>query len=368
MCAEAGGVRRVLMTADGVGGVWTYALALARGLKARRVDVRIAVMGPLLHETQRREAAAPGIDLVDAPFRLEWMSDPWDDVDRAGEWLLSLADEYEPDVVHLNGFSHGSLPWGVPCVVVGHSCVRTWWRAVNGEPPPPAWGTYTERVRQGLYAADLVVSPTHALLEDLQEEYGELPRCRVIPNGSWAVESRRGALVKEPLVLSAGRLWDEAKNVSSLCAAAGAISWRTCIAGDAEGPSGRFLSPAGACFLGRLSHAELAKWYGRASIYVLPARYEPFGLTVVEAAAAGCALVLGDIRTLRENWSGAATFVPPDNRRALARAIEDLIRNPERRYEMAALARRRAARFTVHAMTDGYLHAYNSLLVPAAVA
>lgn len=361
-------VRRVLMTADGVGGVWTYALALARELKARRVHVRLAVMGPLLHESQRAEAAALGIDLVDEPFRLEWMADPWDDVDRAGEWLLSLAGDHAPDIVHLNGFCHAALPWNVPCVVVGHSCVRTWWRGVNGEPPPRAWDTYTERVREGLRAAHLVIAPTRALLDELQAEYGGIDRSRVIPNGSTAVDSRAAAVVKEPLVLSAGRLWDEAKNVASLCAAASDVSWRTCIAGDAHGPSGRFLSSGGACVLGRLSSSELAEWYRRASIYALPARYEPFGLSVVEAAAAGCALVLGDIRTLRENWSGAATFVPPDNRRALARAIEDLIRNPEQRHERAALARERAARFTVNAMTDAYLDAYNALLASAAAA
>jgi len=366
--AERSPVRRVLMTADCVGGVWTYAMDLARGLRRHGVNVTIAVMGPCLSGPQRAAAASDGIDIVEGAFRLEWTQDPWDDVDRAGEWLLSVADRCEPDVVHLNGFCHAALPWQAPVVVVGHSCVRTWWRGVHGESAPDAWDVYADRVSEGLRAAQLVITPTRALLEELRAEYGDFAPARVIPNGSRAVDVPAAERSKEPIVFSAGRLWDEAKNVASVCAAASGITWRTCIAGDVEGPYGRFFAPGAACYLGRLTADEMNRWYGRASIYVLPARYEPFGLSVVEAAAAACALVLGDVRTLRENWSGAAVFVPPDNRRALARTIQGLIDDHERRIELGRLARERAARFTVDAMTGAYLEAYRGLLGSAAAA
>lgn len=355
------------MTADCVGGVWTYAMDLARALQARSVDVTIAVMGPPPRPDQRAFAAAHGIEVVEAPFRLEWMAEPWDDVDRAGEWLLSLSDRVAPDVVHLNGYCHAALPWSVPVLVVGHSCVRTWWRGVHGEPPTLEWEAYGDRVAEGLRSADLLVAPTRALLEDLLTEYGTPVRTTVIPNGSHAVSMAKSG-AKEPLVLSAGRLWDESKNIASVCAAASGIAWRTCIAGDADGPSGTFYASGAASYLGSLPASELAAWYRRASIYALPARYEPFGLTVLEAAAAECALVLGDIRSLRENWNGAAIFVPPDNRRALARSINELIRDPERRVAMSALARERAQFFTVDRMADTYLDTYSALLAPAVAA
>jgi hypothetical protein len=54
--------------------------------------------------------------------------------------------------------------------------------------------------------------------------------------------------------------------------------------------------------LGPLEASELAGWMHRAAIYALPARYEPFGLSALEAAQAGCALVLGDLSSLREVW------------------------------------------------------------------
>ena len=112
----------------------------------------------------------------------------------------------------------------------------------------------------------------------------------------------------------------------------------------------------------------MAAWFQRAAIYALPARYEPFGLSVLEAAAAGCALVLGDIRTLRENWSGAALFVPPDNHRALSRAINELIGDAELRRYFAAAARDRASKFTVGGMVGSYQSAYAGLLESAAAA
>ena len=59
----------------------------------------------------------------------------------------------------------------------------------------------------------------------------------------------------------------------------------------------------------------------RAAIYALPAHYEPFGLSILEAAMSGCALVLGDIPSLREIWGDAAVFVHPDNRDAVARCL-----------------------------------------------
>src|SRR5438034_3027757 len=102
---------RVLMTADTVGGVWTYALELARALGEQGVEVALATMGAALREEQKAEAQAlPRLKLFESDFRLEWMENPWKDVDRSGEWLLELEDQLHPDFIHLNSFAHGALP------------------------------------------------------------------------------------------------------------------------------------------------------------------------------------------------------------------------------------------------------------------
>ena len=114
--------------------------------------------------------------------------------------------------------------------------------------------------------------------------------------------------------------------------------------------------------LGRLYTEELVSWYAHASIYALPARYEPFGLSVLEAALSGCALVLGDIASLREIWWDAAVFVPPDDGNAIAHAINTLIKDSSLRTALAAKARTRALKFTPQRMVAGYLEAYQDLI------
>jgi glycogen synthase len=353
--------RKVLMTADTVGGVWTYSLELARGLCERGVEVALATMGAPVNDLQRDKAERiPGLRVFEGHFKLEWMDDPWRDVEKAADWLLNLESRICPDLVHLNSFVHGALPWNAPTVVVGHSCVLSWWQAVKGEPAPETWDRYREEVASGLAAAGLVIAPSAAMLASLAEYYGPLPESRVIPNGSDARLFR--PTPKENMIFSAGRLWDEAKNLEALEKAAPHLPWPVFVAGESQHPDGGEIRPHNTRLLGRLSQRALAAWLGRSSIYALPARYEPFGLSVLEAALAGCALVLGDIPSLRETWRNRAVFVPPDDPEALERALTALIQEPDRRQSLAAGAHKRALEYTPERMVEGYLQAYAHVL------
>jgi glycogen(starch) synthase len=357
--------RKVLMTTDTVGGVWNYSLELARGLGERGIEVALATMGAPINELQRDKVdRIPGLRVFESHHKLEWMEDPWRDVEKAGDWLLNLESRICPDMVHLNGYVHGSLPWNAPKIVVGHSCVLSWWRAVKKEDAPEAWDRYQMEVAAGLQAADLVVAPSAAMLASLSEHYGELAHARVIANGRDPGLFRPSA--KEPMIFSAGRLWDEAKNLEALERVARRLPWPIFVAGDNHHPEGGEIRPHNTRLLGRLSQRALAAWVGRASIYALPARYEPFGLSVLEAALAGCALVLGDIPSLREIWRNRAVFVPPDDHEALERETLALIGAPERRQSLAAGARSRALELTPERMVEGYLAAYGEVLAARA--
>jgi glycogen synthase len=361
-------VRRVLMTADAVGGVWQYALDLSSALARRGIDVTLAVLGPPLDEAQQAEACRRRLRVLQSACRLEWMDDPWADVERAGRWLIELERALEPDIVHLNGYAHAALDWRAPAIVVAHSCVRSWWRAVRGGAAPAAWDRYSEAVARGLRAARLVIAPTQAMRAALHEEYGAIGDVAVIPNGGGRIGRPTAVPRKSELVLTAGRLWDDAKNVAALCGVAADLSWPVYIAGDRGAAAPAAPPTRNVHHLGRLPSPVLNEWYGRAAIYALPARYEPFGLSVLEAASAGCALVLGDIPSLRENWAEAAVFVSPEDCGALRRAIQQLIEDATRRERLGGLAHARAARFTVERMAGSYLDVYDTLLAHAAVA
>ncbi len=355
------GPLRVLMTADAIGGVWTYALDLARALGPLGVDVSLAVMGPLPTGDQRREAARAGVCVHARPYRLEWMEEPWVDVENASAWLLELERRIRPDVVHLNGYCHATLPWRAPVLLAAHSCVLSWWRAVHGIDAPESWSRYAREVERGLHAAVLVTAPTKAMLRSIEAHYGALSNTSVIPNGRRMVLPSARAR-KQPFVLTAGRLWDAAKNVEAVCAVAHEIPWPVHVAGDIDRPLSRLTGHAPVRYLGRLSPGQLASWMARTSIYVLPARYEPFGLSAVEAALAGCALVLGDIDSLREVWGEAAVYVTPNDHRMLAAALRALIEGDAVRREMARRALTRARELTPQRMAAAYAGAYDTVL------
>ncbi|CAA9358248.1 MAG: Glycosyltransferase, partial [uncultured Gemmatimonadaceae bacterium] len=225
------------MTADAVGGVWRYALTLAGALAPHGVRTTLAVLGPAPADAQRADAArVPGLELLHGAYPLEWMGDPWDGVARSGEWLASVAATLRPDVVHLNGYALADRRWPAPVLVVAHSCVLSWWEAVRGEDAPPSWARYRDAVGRGVGAADLVIAPTAAMLDAVVRHYGAPRTAAVIANGAEAPAPATRS--KEPIVLSAGRLWDDAKNVAALDAAAADLAWPVFVAGDARHAGG----------------------------------------------------------------------------------------------------------------------------------
>ena len=351
---------KVLLTVDTVGGVWTFGALLARELTGRGVEVVLASLGGQPSAAQRAQVAGlPGLSLFTSDFKLEWMDDPWDEVERSARWVLEIERATRPNVVHLNTFAHGHLPWHAPTLLTAHSCSLSWWQAVHGEAAPATWNRYRDCVTSGLRAATFVTAPTRALLTEIQRYYGPLDRVKVVANGG---ETRRfHPAAKEPFLLGAGRLWDEAKNIAAVAGVAADLPWPVYAAGECRSPDGGAFDAGGLRFLGQLAPADIAGWMSRAAVFVSPARYEPFGLSILEAALSGCALVLGEIPSLREVWTEGAAFVPPDDRRALRGTLLGLIEDPIRRSRLAAAARRRALRFSAERMADQYLQLYRSL-------
>jgi glycogen(starch) synthase len=351
-------VRRVLMTGDTVGGVWTFALELARGLGAHAIEVVLASMGGMPSEAQWNEAASvPNLRLFASDYRLEWMAEPWRDIEEAAVWLKELEARFAPDVIHLNTFGHGTLPWNAPVVLTAHSCVLSWWRAVRGGKAPAEWDRYRKCVAAALRAAQIVTAPSRWMLRSLEENYGPVPQGRAIPNGRDAALFQPAA--KEPFILSAGRVWDEAKNISLLDAIAAELPWPVYVAGESQHPDEQ---PAHklkhAVPLGVLNSAQMREAYSRAAIYALPARYEPFGLSALEAAHSGCALVLGDIPSLREIWGNAAVFVSPAEPKEWSRGLRRLAADPAACEDLGRKARRRALEFTPEKMRAAYAQCY----------
>ena len=154
---------------------------------------------------------------------------------------------------------------------------------------------------------------------------------------------------------AAARFSDEAKNLELLERAADLFDWPLTVAG-ATGENRNIT------YLGWLDRPEVLAWMARAGIYAAPARYEPFGLSILEAARHGCALVVGDVPSLREVWETAAWFVAPDDVRGLAAAINALAADDRLREWRGHVARTQAAQYTSAASAEAYERAYQALV------
>jgi glycosyltransferase involved in cell wall biosynthesis len=308
---------RMLMTSDTVGGVWTYSCSLASTLAASGADVHLVTLGPRPREDQRS--------------------------------MLR-------DIVHLNSFREATLPWRSPTVVVAHSCVNSWGRACRDSAwlSEPKWQVYTRHVAAGLNTAQSWVAPSQSFHDCIVDIYNPLSPGTVIWNGVAPSSAPHG---KQAFIFAAGRLWDRAKNVEALAQAAPGLPWPVLIAGPADDTR-----VEGMTFLGRLPHDAVRARLHRAAIFVSPAMYEPFGLSVLEAASAGCALVLSDIPSFRELWDDAAVFVDPRNIDELRGELERLCDDSARRERMQQAAYQRSLAYSITSMRDAYLRLYGGLL------
>jgi glycosyltransferase involved in cell wall biosynthesis len=356
------GGAHLLVTTDAVGGVWQYSLDLARELARHGWRTTLAVLGPAPGHSQREGAASiPGLNLLDTALPLDWMAKDDAAIARAGGTIAALARSLGADIVHLNSPAlAAATAFNVPVVAVTHSCTATWWAAMQGGPLPTDLAWRPAITAAGLAAADRIVAPSAAFAAATQDAYRLRQRPIVVHNGRTPLARPSAAM--HDFCFAVGRLWDKAKNVATLDRAAGRLSVPFRAAGPLHGPNGE----AAARFdhlhaLGSVSEAEIGRWLASRPVFLSAAQYEPFGLAVLEAAAAGCPLVLSDIPTFRELWDGAATFVAANDAEGFADAAGEIVGDAGLRLALGQAAQARAARYTPAAMAAGMAAIYRGL-------
>ncbi len=361
----------ILVTADTVGGVWTYTRELVTGLASRGIRITLVSFGgiPASSQTAWLEKLS-GVTYFPTAFRLEWMQDSASDIIDSTAYLHGIVEELKPDLLHLSQFCYGSMDVPLPKILVAHSDVMSWSQTVRGVHPDDSWARWYRRiVVQGLAGASMVVAPSHWMLECIDSCYGKQQRSRVIYNG-------RTPALFNPMVTkhnysaSVGRLWDEGKQSHLLLqladsplpiVLAGAESF-------SEQPSADFKkigidAHSSVQTKGQLSQGEMRQLLSRASIYVATSKYEPFGLAPLEAALSRCALVASDIPSFREIWNDAAFYFVPGDIDSLRNALATLHGDRSLRLDYANRAYQRACQhYTAERMVEEYAQLYSALL------
>ncbi len=179
----------------------------------------------------------------------------------------------------------------------------------------------------------------------------------VTPVLSAGRDREEAATLPEPgFVLSVGTL-EPRKNLPRLVAAyreldgelrrahplvvVGAVGWQT-------GETLEALRSLGAdcVMLGHVSDAALAELYRRCAVFCYPSLGEGFGLPVLEAMAAGAAVLTSSTSSLPEVGGEAVAYADPYDVREISGQLESLLRSPERRAQLGVLARERAEEFS----------------------
>jgi glycosyltransferase involved in cell wall biosynthesis len=194
-------------------------------------------------------------------------------------------------------------------------------------------------------------------------------RIRVIPPGvAPRHDEGRPRAPREPLVLFVGSLFNRRRLPQLIAAFAAAThdlpSARLAIVGDDRTWPPQDL-PAAAARYGVSDRVELLRYvdeptlaalYSRAAAFAFLSEYEGFGLTPLEALAAGVPAVVLDTAVAREVYGPAATYVRPDDGPGTAAALRALLTDPAAGAATLAHAGEVLGRYSWSRAADETLH------------
>jgi glycosyltransferase involved in cell wall biosynthesis len=304
---------RILITTDTIGGVWTFTRELTTGLLEAGCEIVLVSLGRLPNQQQQqwiddtRWRYRSHFHSIAYNASLEWMQNNESSYNHPAQSLLQLIEEFRVDLLHCNQFCFGALPIGLPKVITAHSDVLSWANACRADKLEDSdWlRRYRSLVSNGLAGAQAIVAPTHWMLSAVGETF-DLPRNRrIISNGRSIPDPPPRS--RKLQAITAGRLWDEAKNICVLGQISSPIP--LLVAGDTS-CDGVSAPPALGTvrMLGPLTGEALLEMFHESELYICTSRYEPFGLAPLEAALCGCAILASDIPSLREVWKDGALY------------------------------------------------------------
>ena len=355
---------RVLMTTDTVGGVWTFTQELAGGLLDRGCSVYLVSLGGTPSESQeswfnhmqQKWGANFRHEAWNTP--LEWMEENVRAFYLPAAWLIRIACKWKADLLHSSQFCFGSLPPEIPRIVTAHSDVLSWADSCrDGVLEDSAWlRRYKTLVADGLRAADKVVCPSNWMAQALTRNFEVPGEVVVIPNGRSLSAPRQHCRLQ---AVTAGRLWDEAKNIGILRDVRSPIP--IYVVGENQQGSKKaagFLRDDR--LLGSLSQENVLKLFRESAIYICTSRYEPFGLAPLEAALCGCAVIANDIPSLREVWGDGALYFRGSE--ALASLLRELCGSRDSLADAQRCSLLRARQYSAERMTESYVKLYRTAL------
>lgn len=159
----------VLMTTDTASSIWKYSLELCKTLERYGVQVHLVALGGWPSPYQQAAAEnLPNVTFYKSDFKLDWMKETWEDRDPSRKWLNSIYHSVNPDILHLNNYTHVEESWTASMITAFHSGVQTWLHAAKGNQEPEIWADYLKEVKQSLETLEPLEKPTTRIMKKYQ--------------------------------------------------------------------------------------------------------------------------------------------------------------------------------------------------------
>lgn len=283
---------------------------------------------------------------------------------------VQLARRWKPDIIHL----HTAMVWhvaeairrhtSIPLVYHVHSVDKAEYE-IGHEPQP--WLAHSQAQEKAIASADRLIALSRDERDLLTTYYPAVRhRIRIVGNGIHELAAdgtppARPRCPHRPLVLYSGRLV-ERKGIRELLAAIPAVlgaapSARFALAGGPPNVlpadlAAHWLPPEltphhdRIHFTGWLSTSQLARWYRSADVLVVPSRYEPFGMVILEGMMHGLPIIASNVGGPAEILDHGRTglLFPPRDVAALAEQLIAVLRDQDLRQRIGRAGAEEARR------------------------
>ena len=361
---------------DVPGGVQTHIRDLTHALQSR--GHQVSVLAPGDEETEDDFVVSAGRAI---PVRYNGSVARLAFGPFSGQRVRKWIDEGNFDVVHVHEPAAPSISL-VTCLVSEGALVGTFHTSNARSRMMAVSAGFLKVALEKLSARITVSAPAHVTLGDHSELFGA--STVTIPNGVDVSEyADAEPMAIEPadaqVVVFLGRIDEPRKGFQVLAPALATIAGqcpkaRFFIAGPGDADHATKLIPKSARsrvhFLGRISEAEKASLMARADVFVAPnTGGESFGIILLEAMAAGAAVVASDLEafSLVLGADPVGKLFANEDSADLAQAVIDVLRDDAMRQDFVTRGKDQAYKYDWNVLVDEVIGVYESVHVPGQV-
>lgn len=317
---------KLLMTTNVKNEIWDYSVILA-GALLKQIDAEILMLSfggePTIN--QKAEAESLNVKFLFSDFSPAIFNDS-----EAKSLFESTVKEFNPHILHLNDCYINS-DFKKPGIFTFHNdllnkklCNFGINNINNYNYQDNNFLKQKELINKSLNNADIIITQSRVPAEYLIKTYDLQKKIKIVYNG---IDYKPYSGMRENInLLAHGNLSDRSKNISLLLNMAYKLPDNIKLKIIGDFPPERRL-PRNVEFLNNLSGEELMNVYKTSSIYIAASSYESNGISSMQAAFSGCAVLAADIPVFKELWGDCACMFEKENLNSLMKTVNNLAEN-----------------------------------------